>query len=119
MASHVNMGALDIGADAPLSSVKSLLVASESDGSQDYRRGVHHWRVTAIALGDERTLTPRTLTVELRRRLQRVNTARFMRSHPHEDRTVTSSPDRASPRPCSATREKTFPISETAQRAVR
>jgi hypothetical protein len=46
MASPVNMVALDIGPDAPLSTVKSLLVAGESDGRWDYEEGciTDEWR---------------------------------------------------------------------------
>ena len=39
MSSPVNMVALDIGPDTLLSSVKSLLVAGESDGRWDYEEG--------------------------------------------------------------------------------
>ena len=46
MASPVNMVALDIGPDAPLSAVKSLLVTGESDGRWFYEVGCisDEWR---------------------------------------------------------------------------
>lgn len=46
MSSPVNMVALDIGPDAPLSSVKSLLAAGESDGRWYYEEGCisDEWR---------------------------------------------------------------------------
>jgi hypothetical protein len=46
MASPVNMVALDIGPDAPLSAVKSLLAAAESDGRWFYEEGCTNdeWR---------------------------------------------------------------------------
>ena len=46
MSSPVNMVALDIGPDAPLSSVKSLLASGESDGRWYYEEGCisDEWR---------------------------------------------------------------------------
>jgi hypothetical protein len=46
MSSPVNMVALDIGPDAPLLSVKSLLVTGESDGRWYYEEGCisDEWR---------------------------------------------------------------------------
>ncbi len=46
MSSPVNMVALDIGPDAPLSTVKSLLAAGESDGRWYYEEGCinDEWR---------------------------------------------------------------------------
>ena len=49
MCSPVNMVALDIGPDAPLSSVKALLVSGEVDGLWSFEEGciTEDWRVAS------------------------------------------------------------------------
>jgi hypothetical protein len=49
MSSPVNMVALDIGPDTPLSSVKSLLASGEADGRWHYEEGciTEEWRLSS------------------------------------------------------------------------